>query len=126
MAPTFKPFTLALVQLGGIGSDKNGLWSFTWSHQISVSAFPGPSANLKHAREMVLKAASGKGPSGKKPDLIVLPVRVIEIVPCSDRDIAGRNASTRHMAMCISRCTQRPSRIHRVNLTIPKNLRVNQ
>ena len=28
---------------------------------------------------MVLKAASGKGPSGKKPDLIVLPVRVIEI-----------------------------------------------
>lgn len=25
VAPTFKPFTLALVQLGGIGSDKNGL-----------------------------------------------------------------------------------------------------
>ncbi|KAI0075798.1 carbon-nitrogen hydrolase [Panus rudis PR-1116 ss-1] len=49
-APTFKPFTLALVQLGQIGSDKT--------------------ANIKHAREMVLKAANR--PAGK-PDLIVLP-----------------------------------------------------
>ncbi|THH27621.1 hypothetical protein EUX98_g6562 [Antrodiella citrinella] len=51
-APTFKPFTLALVQLGQIGGDK--------------------SANLKHAREMVLKAASASG-HAKKPDLVVLP-----------------------------------------------------
>ncbi|KAJ3726312.1 carbon-nitrogen hydrolase [Lentinula raphanica] len=45
--PTFKPFRLALIQLGSIGANK--------------------SDNLKHAREMILKAASGK------PDLIVLP-----------------------------------------------------
>jgi len=48
-APVFKPFTLALIQLGGISANK--------------------ADNLKHAREMILKAA------GKKPDLIVLPVR---------------------------------------------------
>ena len=51
-APTFKPFNLALIQLGGVGSDK--------------------SANLKHAREMILKAAAGK--ESKRPDVIVLPV----------------------------------------------------
>lgn len=45
--PTFKPFKLALIQLGNISANKTD--------------------NLKHAREMVLKAASGK------PDLIVLP-----------------------------------------------------
>ncbi|KAJ3723514.1 carbon-nitrogen hydrolase [Lentinula guzmanii] len=45
--PTFKPFKLALIQLGNISANKND--------------------NLKHAREMILKAASGK------PDLIVLP-----------------------------------------------------
>jgi omega-amidase len=51
--PVFKPFTLALIQLGHIGPDK--------------------SANLKHAHEMILKAAA---PGKKnKPDLIVLPVR---------------------------------------------------
>ncbi|TCD62611.1 hypothetical protein EIP91_006625 [Steccherinum ochraceum] len=49
--PAFKPFTLALVQLGQIGADK--------------------AANLKHAREMILKAA--RGTDAKKPDLIVLP-----------------------------------------------------
>jgi len=48
-APVFKPFTLALIQLGRIGSNK--------------------SDNIKHAREMVLKAANGP----KKPNLIVLP-----------------------------------------------------
>ena len=51
-APALKPFTLALVQLGQIGSNKT--------------------ENLKHARDMVLKAAAGK--DGKKPNLIVLPV----------------------------------------------------
>ncbi|KAI0340153.1 carbon-nitrogen hydrolase [Trametopsis cervina] len=50
--PTFKPFNLALVQLGQITADK--------------------SANLKHAREMIIKAAQG-AESGTKPDLVVLP-----------------------------------------------------
>ena len=44
-APALNPFTLALVQLGQIGSNKT--------------------ENLKHARDMVLKAAAGK--DGKKP-----------------------------------------------------------
>jgi omega-amidase len=52
-APVFKSFTLALIQLGHIGADK--------------------SANLKHAREMILKAANPEKQS--RPDLIVLPVR---------------------------------------------------
>ncbi|KXN87732.1 Hydrolase C26A3.11 [Leucoagaricus sp. SymC.cos] len=47
-----KPFTLAFVQLGQIGANKT--------------------ENLKHAREMILKAASSQGHS-KKPDLVVLP-----------------------------------------------------
>jgi hypothetical protein len=58
-APTFKPFNLALIQLGQIGADKR--------------------ANLKHARDMIRRAAGGEGVGGgvqgKKPDLIVLPVR---------------------------------------------------
>ena len=49
-APLFKPFKLALIQLGGIGANKT--------------------ENLQHARAKVLEAAAGK------PDLIVLPVRV--------------------------------------------------
>ncbi|TFK53225.1 carbon-nitrogen hydrolase [Heliocybe sulcata] len=49
--PSLKPFTIALVQLGQVTSDK--------------------SKNLPHAREMILKAASREG--GRKPDLIVLP-----------------------------------------------------
>ncbi|RPD65790.1 carbon-nitrogen hydrolase [Lentinus tigrinus ALCF2SS1-7] len=52
-APTFKPFNLALIQLGGVGTDK--------------------AANLRHAREMIKKAASGDGGAKPKPDLIVLP-----------------------------------------------------
>ncbi|TDL25064.1 carbon-nitrogen hydrolase [Rickenella mellea] len=50
--PAFKPFTLALIQLGQIGSDK--------------------AKNLTHAKDMILKAATGNSGS-KKPDLIVLP-----------------------------------------------------
>lgn len=54
--PTFRPFLLALIQLGQIGADK--------------------ADNLKHARDMILKAAKGPGGDGKsKPGLIVLPVR---------------------------------------------------
>jgi hypothetical protein len=52
-APVLKPFTLALIQLGNIGANK--------------------AENLKHAREMIQKAATNHG-SNKKPDLIVLPV----------------------------------------------------
>ncbi|KAJ7752140.1 carbon-nitrogen hydrolase [Mycena metata] len=47
--PPFKPFRLALIQLGNVT--------------------PNKSDNLKHARDMILKAAA----SAKKPDLIVLP-----------------------------------------------------
>lgn len=50
----FKPFTLALIQLGNIGANKPD--------------------NLKHAHEMILKAASGGQGQQKKPDIIVLPV----------------------------------------------------
>ncbi|KAF8226206.1 carbon-nitrogen hydrolase [Tricholoma matsutake] len=49
--PVFKQFTLALIQLGNIGPDK--------------------SANLNHARKMILKAAAPE--KQNKPDLIVLP-----------------------------------------------------
>ncbi|TFK55333.1 carbon-nitrogen hydrolase [Heliocybe sulcata] len=48
-SPALKPFRLALIQLGQIGSDKK--------------------SNLAHAREMIKKAVSGQ----KKPDLVVLP-----------------------------------------------------
>ncbi|THH20930.1 hypothetical protein EW146_g499 [Bondarzewia mesenterica] len=50
-APTFKPFNLALIQLGQIGADK--------------------SANLAHAKEMILKAARPE--ASQRPDLVVLP-----------------------------------------------------
>ncbi|EIW85293.1 carbon-nitrogen hydrolase [Coniophora puteana RWD-64-598 SS2] len=50
-APHFKPFNLALIQLGRTSSDK-------------------PS-NLRHAREMILRAVEGQ--NGTKPDLVVLP-----------------------------------------------------
>jgi hypothetical protein len=54
-APAFKPFNLALIQLGGVTADKT--------------------ANLRHAREMLLKAAKGEGAKdGVKPELVVLPV----------------------------------------------------
>ena len=58
--PAFKPFNLALIQLGQIGADKR--------------------ANLEHARDMIRRAASGEGVGGGvqgKPDLIVLPVSAI-------------------------------------------------
>ncbi|KAG9098227.1 hypothetical protein FRC06_006629 [Ceratobasidium sp. 370] len=48
---TAKPFRLTLIQLGGLGADK--------------------SANLAHAREMVMKAIQPV--DGKKSDLVVLP-----------------------------------------------------
>ncbi|KAK2460522.1 hypothetical protein APHAL10511_006992 [Amanita phalloides] len=47
--PTFKPFTLALIQLGKITANKRD--------------------NLQHARDMILRASGDE----RKPDLIVLP-----------------------------------------------------
>jgi len=52
--PALKPFNLALIQLGQVGSDKT--------------------KNIAHARAQVLKAASRE--DGPKPQLIVLPVSV--------------------------------------------------
>lgn len=52
--PAFKPFRLALIQLGQLGSSTD--------------------KNLAHAREMLLKAAQGpSGDSSTKPNLMVLP-----------------------------------------------------
>jgi len=51
--PSFKPFNLALIQLGGVTASKTD--------------------NLKHARDMIIKAASGEEGSKPKPSLIVLP-----------------------------------------------------
>jgi omega-amidase len=71
--PVFKQFTLALIQLGHIGPDK--------------------SANLKHAREMILKAAT---PAGKnRPDLIVLPV-------CSDHYFFNCPSQSIHSQECFN------------------------
>jgi hypothetical protein len=63
-APAFKPFNLALIQLGQIGADKR--------------------ANLNHARDMIRRAASGEGVGGAqgKPDLIVLPVSTAHLSLC--------------------------------------------
>ncbi|KLO12029.1 carbon-nitrogen hydrolase [Schizopora paradoxa] len=52
-APQFRSFQLALIQLGQVGSDK--------------------AKNIEHAREMIMKAASGNEGRYPKPDLIVLP-----------------------------------------------------
>ncbi|KAI5124006.1 hypothetical protein M0805_003838 [Coniferiporia weirii] len=52
-APPFVGFRLALIQLGQIGADK--------------------ASNLRHANDMILKAASGNDGRHPKPDLIVLP-----------------------------------------------------
>ncbi|KAL4064329.1 carbon-nitrogen hydrolase [Scleroderma citrinum] len=52
-APAFKSFRLALIQLGAVGADK--------------------SANLKHAREMIMRAAQGDGTPESRPSVVVLP-----------------------------------------------------
>jgi hypothetical protein len=57
-APEFRPFKLALIQLGQVTEDK--------------------ATNLKHAREMIRKAVAGEGTGAQgKPDIVVLPVRVL-------------------------------------------------
>lgn len=55
--PNAKPFRIALIQLGDVTGDK--------------------SANLRHAKDMILKAASGEG--SPKPDFIVLPVSSLDL-----------------------------------------------
>lgn len=68
-APLFKPFNIALIQLGQVTADK--------------------AANLRHARDMILKAARAEGagdslkPSytgAEKVDVVVLPV-CLRILP---------------------------------------------
>ena len=63
-SPSFLGFHLALIQLGQIGSDK--------------------AKNLKHAYEMVQRAASGDNGKHPKPDLVVLPVGTLLIVLISN------------------------------------------
>lgn len=106
-APAFKPFNLALIQLGQIGADK--------------------SANLKHARDMIRRAASGEGVGGAqgKPDLIVLPVSAAYNISMDLSTPNGtvhlkivsffiyRNASTHLMGMCTSRSMQSLSNLNR-------------
>jgi hypothetical protein len=79
-APAFKPFNLALIQLGQVGPDK--------------------AANLKHARDMIRKAASGN--TLGKPDLIVLPVSASRLQPSAqDPNVFPcRNALIRRTGMC--------------------------
>lgn len=50
--PPHRPFRLALIQMGGIGSDK--------------------AKNIAHARDLILKASNP--PTGSKPGVVVLPV----------------------------------------------------
>jgi hypothetical protein len=82
----FRPFTLALIQLGSIGLDKV--------------------ENLRHARKMILKASLD--PEGKKPDIIVLPVRRRYgfCLPCTSSKMI-RNASTHPMDTHISERIQK-------------------
>ncbi|KAH9951424.1 hypothetical protein B0H21DRAFT_281829 [Amylocystis lapponica] len=77
------PFDMALIQLGMIGADKT--------------------ENLKHARDMIYKAACGDGGAKPKPNLLVLPVRMLQLpvrtcaLPCYSRDdrIRARTAVRR-------------------------------
>lgn len=78
-SPVFKPFNLALIQLGGIGANKTD--------------------NLKHAREMIFQAAGGE--IGKpKPNVIVLPVSVLSLFYTGYVHCCLRKSSILPMAMC--------------------------
>ena len=105
-APTFKPFNLALIQLGQIGPDKT--------------------VNLKHARDMIRKAASGN--TQGKPDLIVLPVSASRLQP-SAQDLnvfPCRNALIRRTGICTFPFTpsQSGSRRERNMMSTPARARV--
>ena len=93
-APAFRAFNLALIQLGGITANKT--------------------ENLRHAREMILKAANGD----PKPNLIVLPVRKVCLIDnCFIIQRLFRNASIHPMVMCISLSMLSQSDTHRVSHT---------
>lgn len=62
-APAFKPFRIALIQLGNIGPSKDD--------------------NLRHVQDMLRNAA--KPADGVKPNLIVLPVRRECSFECTDK-----------------------------------------
>lgn len=95
--PVFRPFTLALIQLGQISSIKAN--------------------NLNHARDMILKAAAGSGAT-KKPDVIVLPVCTLRMPPRIQDDLTigalgpRRNASTLRTDMYTFLCMLRTSPIN--------------
>lgn len=107
MANSFRSFTLALIQLGKIGSNKGD--------------------NLKHAREMILKAAS-VSEAGKQPDVIVLPVRtstcywIVVLSPLTFTP-KKRNVSTPRMDTNTSQSTQRKSDMFPGGNSIPHRAR---
>jgi hypothetical protein len=81
-APAFKPFNLALIQLGQIGADK--------------------AENINHARDMIRKAAGGN--THGKPDLIVLPVSAPHLQRSAGKTgvvLPCRNALIRRTGTCI-------------------------
>lgn len=79
--PLLKPFKLALIQLGNISANKND--------------------NIKHAREMIMKAASAK------PDLIVLPASIYLLANVCALTNLLRSASILRTGTSISQCTLR-------------------
>lgn len=101
-APPLRAFTLALIQLGNIGSNK--------------------SKNLQHAREMIVKAAQGKH-SAKNPDIIVLPVCILETIYSESCLIDPRNVSIRPMGTLIFQCTQKRSVMCQANRTTCNKVR---
>ena len=95
-APAFLGFHLALVQLGRIGPDKG--------------------ENLRHAKYMIARAASGDGGRNSKPDLIVLPVSRRQSYSSNtcltELVLVSRNASTRPMVICTFLFTPKLSTTH--------------
>lgn len=96
--PDFKQFKLALIQLGSP------------SH---LTENPTPTdiknANLKHARDMIDRAAKN---SAGKPDLVVLPVRRFLVFYFPGVMTNPRNASTLPMALYTFLCTPKLSVLH--------------
>lgn len=78
--PPNRPFRLALIQMGGISSDKT--------------------KNLAHAKELIIKASNPN--DGDKPGVIVLPVLHFYHALCRRLNYDDRNVSTRHTDMSTS------------------------
>jgi hypothetical protein len=94
----FRPFSLAFIQLGQIGANK--------------------ADNLKHAREMIFKAILAQG-RNKKPDIVVLPVRLLSASNLSYRCliVIFRNVSTPLMVTFTSLSMPRSLGLHQGSLT---------